>query len=263
MKIAKFVTNSLNDVPLFRQATQITKEITHCIRLGFYALNHQTTYPVLLGVAIEEGELETIIKGLFMQESPSLLLLPSSDAVSQTVLHAVNARGSQIISLQQWQTERSLIDNEQVINTFNAFVKAPTKSHHTANTNNATQFSIPAGAKWQDITFQFTNGHTVRITYDYQGQFVSDTFHYSQMQMVDKRNDTPNQLWAALKLLAANKGQLIWPNRFATSQQKWLKHQLVKALQHHCNIYTDPFASIRDDAGCSGYQALFTILTEG
>ena len=141
---------------------------------------------------------------------------------------------------------------------------APVNIQHVVNTSKANHIvsPTPPGANWEDITFQFKDGHTVEITCHHQGETVNDSFHYSQMRMIDNRNHMPNQLWVTLKLLAENGGRLIWPSHFATSQQRMLIHQLVKALQAHCNLYTPPFASIKNDRGCAGHQALFTVLPE-
>jgi len=81
---------------------------------------------------------------------------------------------------------------------------------NTANTvltsKKITPLELPSGAKWEDITIEFIDGHNVKIKC--KGKtFRSD---YKDMGFEDRKIKKPDVQWELLNELAKNKGELSW-----------------------------------------------------
>ncbi len=126
-----------------------------------------------------------------------------------------------------------------------------------------TIFPTPKGASWQDITIQFIDGHTVRVTCQYNDTTVSRLYNFTQMGMVDRRTGSPNKQWALLHGFAEEHGEFTWRNARANPKQKQQKQELKKVLQRFFGIEdVDPIIYIRNSNGHGYYQALFSVLPE-
>ncbi len=145
-----------------------------------------------------------------------------------------------------------------------------TQSVCFTNTTSLTQqhcqlerFSTPKGTSWQDITIQFIDGHTVRVTCNVHGEVISRIYNFTQMGMVDRRTGSPNRQWALLMGFAEEGGRFTWHNPRANARQKQQKQALKSVLQAFFNIQdTDPFTYVKDRHNYGYYQALFKVLPE-
>ncbi len=264
LKLANFIIKGLSELSLFRRAIQVVNAAPHCVRLGFYSVNRRAAHCVLLGMAIDEGELEKMINYVLIQETPSVLLLPSIDDVSADNLQALRIKGSQVVALQQWQTQAVLIDKQQVVDTFNDIHRITTPVKLRRNPSGQPyRFPTPPGANWEDFTFQFINGETIQVTCDCEGGYASESVSLDKLELLDKRSDKPNKLGLLLKAFAQGHGMFSWPYQGVTSQQRTLKYALAKSLQASFGIYdSDPFVCEQEDSGRVTYQALFNVLPE-
>ncbi len=126
-----------------------------------------------------------------------------------------------------------------------------------------TIFPTPKGASWQDITIQFIDGHTVRVTCQHDDITVSRVYNFTQMGMVDRRTGSPNRQWVLLAGFAEEGGRFTWHNSRANTRQKQQKQELKRVLQAFFNIHNaDPFTYVKDRYNCGYYQALFKVLSE-
>lgn len=57
-------------------------------------------------------------------DESAILLLPSIDTIGQARIHAIRAKGSNLIGLQNLQGENFLLDTEKFSQSFNSFFEA-------------------------------------------------------------------------------------------------------------------------------------------
>ena len=97
---------------------------------------------------------------------------------------------------------------------------------------------LPPGTKWEDITIEFTDGHTVRIT---APGFRGRT-DYIRMGFENKRKLSPNVQWKFLQELAELHGEMLWRDVTETAiRNKKRKQLLSDTLKHYFQIDKDPF----------------------
>jgi hypothetical protein len=65
---------------------------------------------------------------------------------------------------------------------------------------------LPAGARWEDITIKFIDGHNVDIRYKGKN-YRSD---FKEMGFEDLKSRKPNKQWDLLQRLAENNGEIAW-----------------------------------------------------
>ncbi len=264
LKLANFILATLNTMPLFRRAIELVKSVPHCVRLGFYNTNRRCSHCVLLGLAIDEGELEKMINYVLTQATPSVLLLPSLDDVSSDNLQALRMRGSYVMALQQWQTQAMLIDSKQVRDTLNDIRRTTAPVKLRRNTSGQSyRFPTPPGANWEDFTFEFLDGETIEVTCDCPGGFISRPVTFAQLELMDKRNGKPGKLWWLCEAFAQRRGRLSWCKQGVTSRQRTLKYELANSLQASFELYDDPFDCESEERGRVTYRAKMTMRIKG
>lgn len=117
-------------------------------------------------------------------------------------------------------------------------------------------FPLPQGAKWNELTLEFSDGHVVTIKF----QEKRKRFTYAQMGMVCSKSGSPNKQWELLRAFAESYGQIDWQNRFASDKLKKQKQELSKRLREFFRIEEDPIEWVK---GEKSYRCLFTIKPEG
>ncbi len=246
------------ETELFRRAIKPIKASPNLIRLGWYTPRGSVRFPVLLGIILREGDMHAIVNYLLMRNKPTLMLLPSIEAVPDDTLTEMQHKGLFLVSLQQLAHEDGLIDSANVAKVYQAFNKTQPDA---CPQQQCETFPTPSGARWEDIKIAFTDNHTVRVSCNVNGVNVPYTYNYISMGMNDKRTSVPNYQWALLQGFAEENGQFTWYNPRADEKQRAHRYRLEATLKKFFGLNDSPFKSVHDDKGRVGYQALFTVLS--
>jgi hypothetical protein len=259
LKIAGSITADAEAAFLFADA-QLIGEVVNSIRVGFYMPRGTIRYPVFLSVPIYDGDLNAALNYLLGRDAPAIMLLPSLDDVSQAKQHAVQAKRSSLIGLQDLQGEDCLLDIAKASELFNAFHEQQKDPFPDAL---CELFSTPPGAEWSQITIKFTDGHTARVTCKTGDTRASQLYNFTQMGMADGRTASPNKQWELLQGFADERGQFTWDNPKANRNQKKQKQELKKVLQKFFGIYdSDPFEDFKDHKQRVCYRSKLNISPE-
>jgi hypothetical protein len=119
-----------------------------------------------------------------------------------------------------------------------------------APTTSGRAWLLPADARWEDLTFDFTADEVVNV------QFGKETrrFEPEQFGLKNKKNGRPTSGWILLRSIARQGGGLTWTDRTASATIKKQKQLLSSRLRTLFGIEADPIP-----ARGKAYQALFTI----
>ena len=119
-----------------------------------------------------------------------------------------------------------------------------------APTTSGRAWLLPADARWEDLTFDFTADEVVNV------RFGKETrrFEPEQFGLKNKKNGRPTSGWILLRSMARQGGSLTWKDRTASAKIKKQKQLLSSSLQKLFGINGDPIPS-----ATKGYQARFTI----
>lgn len=76
----------------------------------------------------------------------------------------------------------------------------------TSQEKTITPIPLPSGAKWEDITIEFADGHNLNI------KCKGKTFRrdYKEMGFEDSKSRKPNKQWEFLNQLANSQGEIAW-----------------------------------------------------
>jgi len=97
--------------------------------------------------------------------------------------------------------------------------------------------TTPRAQRWEDIHILFLSDERIEISI----QDCRETWNYGEMGCADRRNGTPNQCWALLKILAQNQGFL--PLNRGSSEWAAIEKQVErtrKFLREHFGLTEDP-----------------------
>lgn len=118
-----------------------------------------------------------------------------------------------------------------------------------------SSYLLPGNANWGLLTFQFVDGHTVRVAYDGRD---SMKFTYVEMGFVNERTMEPDMKWKMLKEIADRGGSLTkesWDRRYHRN----IKYELNEGLKRFFGMTENPIPRYtRRD----GYATLFVIQTD-
>lgn len=128
-------------------------------------------------------------------------------------------------------------------------------SQDPAPTSDSSSFASMKDLKWQDITIQFLDGLTAKISVN----DTSLTVDFRQMGFEDARKRLPNTQWYLLRLLAERGGQISWEESEASDNIKKKKQLLSDTLKTFFHIDDDPFYPYREQ---KAYRTKFKLKAE-
>lgn len=103
---------------------------------------------------------------------------------------------------------------------------------------NRFPYKLPAGTKWEDITFQFLDDENAFIKVRQHKHYTN----YKEMKLVGRgKNPKPSELWAFLKVLATKNGEIAIKDPEVKTKYKKQKELLSKFLRSYFRIDLDPF----------------------
>ncbi len=255
-KIAGVIAELTKDAFIYADVQTIGETIS-CIRIGHYMPRGTIRYPVFLGVAIYDGDTDSVISYLLSCDKPAIMLLPSIEDVPQAKINAIKSKGSALLGLQTMQGDDSLIDAGKIADALTAFHESLDDPMPDVS---CELFPTPPKADWSNISIKFTDGHTVRATCNSGSTRVSQVYNFTQMGMADGRTASPNKQWILLEGFADERGQFTWENSRANRNQKKQKQELKKVLQKFFGIYdSDPFEDFKDHKNRICYRSKFNI----
>jgi len=115
--------------------------------------------------------------------------------------------------------------------------------------------SLPRDTNWNEVTVQFTDGHTVLFTC--RGK--SMTAAYADLGMAKSRAGKPTVLWGLLYDFALNHGAIDWKSTGASIHNQKRKERLCKIFNKIFNIQGE---AIIWDKEAKQYRCLFRVLLD-
>ncbi len=114
--------------------------------------------------------------------------------------------------------------------------------HVEGNTFLGRDFTMPKVSRWEEVSIQFLDSHTVKVTADgntYKATFVDLNF-------MSQTTQSPLNTWELLELFATNKGEI--PHYIKKRQANFKQDlsALRKNLKSLFGIAEDPFENVRD-----------------
>ena len=101
---------------------------------------------------------------------------------------------------------------------------------------NMVGFQTPAGAKWEDVTISFLDGHRVSV----KVRGVCGVYNFTQMGMTSGKDANPTVQWQLLDRFAEGHGVLDWTDRSADRKNQKRRELLARNLQAFFHIADDP-----------------------
>jgi hypothetical protein len=95
---------------------------------------------------------------------------------------------------------------------------------------------LPADARWEDLTFEFTAEEVVNVRFGHETRRCEP----EQFGMKNKKNGRPTKLWTLLRSIARLAGSLTWKDRAASTKIKKQKQLLSSRLTTLFGISGDP-----------------------
>ena len=258
-KIAGVIAELTKDAFIYADV-QATGETVNCIRIGYYMPRGTIRFPVLLGMATYDGDLDAVINYLLSREEPAIMMLPSIENVPQAKINAIKCKGSVLLGLQNLQSDDSLIELNKAIQVLQEFYKIQDEPYPKIKCD---LFPTVPNADWKNIVIRFVDGHRVRVTCSKDGKKVEKVCNYTQMGMADGRGGEPNEQWKLLAAFAEEKGHLTWNSKHASDKNKARKKLLKEALQKFFGMYdVDPIEHYNDEKGHTCYRSKLLISPE-
>ncbi|MET3590401.1 hypothetical protein ABID23_001509 [Bartonella silvatica] len=149
-KIAILIANLTKGISVFKDVQTIECS-SSCIRFGYYIPRSTIRYPVFFGINIYDGDLEGIVSHVTGLDESAILLLPSIETLAKLKLMLFMPKGSDLIGLQNLQSENCLLDTEKASQSFNSFFEAIKDPNPEIE---CKKFSSPSGASWNQFTFE-------------------------------------------------------------------------------------------------------------
>lgn len=228
----------------------------HTWYLGEYIPYAGTVFPVFLCQPSDIDNLIDVTRDLCLYHSnPFVLAVLTRQFSSLAVDALLNQRNHLFLPL-----------NEELVFSDNAILTAHRASKEIfspltdklafQNAGHISYFPTPIGIRWEDITIQFVDGHTVKITVGN----ITKRYTYTQMGMYNKNTGNFTDQWKLLLAFAEAKGSIDWCSRFARDTLKKQKQELSKRLRKFMRLEEDPIEYIKDT---KTYRCRFRIISEG
>jgi len=155
------------------------------------------------------GGLEELIN---TETNPFILLAPSSQFISPTIKAILQKQKAVLIPLTSTLSLKSpgkfsiTQSIQPILEQFKQGLSEVKSIVKTSQEKIITPISLPAGAKWEDITIEFADGHNLNI------KCKGKTFRrdYKEMGFEDSKSRKPNKQWEFLRQLSQNQGEIAW-----------------------------------------------------
>lgn len=222
--------------------------------LGEYVPIEGERFPVYLATTRDANELVKsagVVSAL--SRRPFVLATPTRSGASEPLERLVEGRDAAWITLEEsltWEGEGVFEPTPALTDLLRAFVSrhVPLASPQGAG----ARFPTPAGARWEDVTIRFRDGHTVSVTV--LGRSV--VLGFADMGMGSGKNNSPTKQWDLLRTFADERGVLTWSSRKASPRHRKQKQLLADVLRRFFGIEGDPF--VPEDGG---WRARFRVET--
>lgn len=259
-KIASLIAQLTQDISVFKDV-QTIDGTSSCIRVGHYVPRGTIRYPVFFGIDIHDGDLEGIINHVIGLDGSAILLMPSIDSISQSKINVIRAKGSDLIGLQNLQSENCLLDTEKALQSFNAFFEAIKDPDPEIE---CKKFSTPSGASWDKFIFewqeeQLLNDERTQKAHKREVIIVTcgdETQRYepADLHMLNKKTKEPTLQWVLLRSFIQNQGIIGWGDQAAADNVKTQKKELIRKLKKAFWQSDDPIPHVKGE----GYKCRFT-----
>ncbi len=257
-KIAGVIAELTKDAFIYADVQAIGETLS-CIRIGHYMPRGTIRYPVFLGVAIYDGDTDSVISYLLSRDKPAIMLLPSIEDVPQAKINAIKSKGSALLGLQIMQGD-GLIDSEKVTEALKEFFEAHKDPDPKVK---CKQFNAPSGATWEKFIFewqeeQLLNDERTQKAHKREVIIItcgdeSQRYEPADLQMLNQKTKEPTLQWTLLRSFIQNNGIIGWGDQAAADNVKTQKKELIKKLKKACWQTDDPIPYVKGE----GYKCRF------
>lgn len=178
--------------------------------VGTYSETYSPVY--FLACCSEDDFLKELEELIGNEANPFILLAPSCSFNTPAVQAALQRQKAVLIGLSSvlaltkagdFTVKQSI---QPIMDQFNKGAAEQRNSKYPLKDGAIKPISLPANARWEDLTIQFTDGHNVTIKHKGKS-FRRD---YKEMGFEDCKNRRPNKQWELLRKLADSHGQIAW-----------------------------------------------------
>jgi len=219
--------------------------------VGSHAVAAGVGIPIIL--LIPGPMAEVSLEMLPELDGPAAIVTPTIGSISQQFKTTLKSRGHCILAL----SEIGSVDDQHGLTGLQSAEKllSPLREKLLASQASAASeriWLLPADARWEDLTFEFTAAEVVNV------RFRQETrrFEPEQFGMKSKKNGRPTIHWTLLRSFAQLAGSLTWKDQAASAKIKKQKQLLSRRLIELFGITGDP---IPWQPGQPAYVARFTI----
>lgn len=226
-------------------------------RVGDYVPLSGARFPVYLSIPDSPERVHTVaVRLVGIADRPFLILIPARAQVDPVTSELLSRTKSRILALEdlvavdddgRWTGQRSAAE------LFREFRLGVLGENGPAVP--VIRFPTPPDARWEEVAIRFINQHQVHVR-------VGDNagvYEYTQMGMVNSKNDLPTKQWELLQLFAKHNGELTWDSSGADRKHAHRRLSLARQLRSFFGIEGDPFELLPRGRG---WRTRFTIIPE-
>gem|GEM_PF-6739266 len=251
--------NMLADLLDVKSDFQRLNDYIHTFKIGDYLTHASMHFPVYLTFHHKSEHLKHAITKLCnSRDSKPFIFITSSlrklDNDTISLMEKVGATFLCLSDMLYYNVEGSLGLNskpDELLKDFRQKVKNEVEKEEKRAGIVKFRHVVP-GTRWNEVTVQFTDGHTVLLTC--RGKSMTAT--YSDLGMAKSRAGKPTVLWNMLYDFALNYGVIDWSSSAASTSVVKRKDRLCKIFNHIFNIEGN---AIIWDKKAKQYRCLFKI----
>ena len=197
-----------------------------------------------------------IFKEIADASKPALLLVPTSATLSDEQKRYLDKYGACVRTFEEcieFDSSTGFVATGVAADCLTRLVEQFDQA--TAKKQSGPRLSLPADAKWEELTFEFVAEETVQVKF--RGQ--TTPMEPDDFGMKDRRTKKPIGAWAILRSIPSKGGRLSSTTTAGAEKLKKHKQVLKGALQATFGIAGDPF---RWDRKERAYYPRFVIRTD-
>lgn len=219
--------------------------------IGSHAVAAGLGIPIVLMIPGPMAEVS--LEVLNELDGPAAIVTPTPSSMPHRFKTALKPRGhsilalSEIVGVDQQHRLICLQPAETLLSPLRDKLLAS-----QASTVSGRIWVLPADARWEDLTFEFTADEVVNVRFRHETR----RFEPEKFGMKSKTNGRPTTLWTLLRSIARLAGSLTWKDQAASTRIKKQKQLLSNRLTSLFGIAGDPIPWRPDQRA---YVARFTI----
>lgn len=243
---------------------QKMQDYVHTFKIGDYMAHLAESFPVYLTFHYKTEHLKQVLIKLCNSRNskPFILITSTLRKIDNDTISLMEKAGATFMCLSNILHRdiegklRLNVPPDEILKDFRNKIQKDDIEKQIESGKILSKFpALPKDTSWNELTVQFTDGHTVLFTC--RGK--SMTASYYDLGMAKSRAGKPTVVWDMLYQFAVNHGVIDWKSRSATLHVKKRKNRLCEIFN---KIFTIPGNAIIWDKDAKQYRCLFTILPD-